>query len=345
MPIAAILGLAGAQLSNAERRFFAEADPLGFILFSRNCQTPDQCRALITELRDISGRGDAPILIDQEGGRVARLGAPHWREAPPAAAFGALYGESRENGLGAVRLSARLIGAELHDLGITVDCAPVLDLQTAGADPVIGDRAFSDDAGTVAALGQAFCDGLLAAGVLPVIKHIPGHGRAEADSHADLPRVAAPRAELAETDFAPFRALSGGPSPKPWAMTAHVVFTSIDPDYPATVSNTVIDEVIRGDIGFDGILISDDLSMEALSGPIGARSRDALAAGCDLILHCNGDMAEMVAVTQESPDLSEDIATKLAASLGALGTPEAFDRDQSVKRLESYLKGIGGSAP
>ena len=343
MPIAAILGLAGAQLTKSERSFFADADPLGFILFSRNCRSPDQIRALIADLCDISGRGDAPILIDQEGGRIARLGAPHWRAAPPAAVFGDLYHSSEEAALRAVQLNALLIGADLVDLGITVDCAPVLDLPAADADPVIGDRAFSDNPGAVTALGQAFCDGLLGAGVLPIIKHIPGHGRADADSHVDLPHVAASREELAETDFVPFRALSGGPSPKPWAMTAHVVFAAIDPDFPATLSKIVIDQVIRREIGFDGILISDDLAMNALSGAIGARCRDALAAGCDVILHCNGEMAEMVAVAQEAPELSEQTATKLAASVGAVGTPEGFDRDQSVKELESYFKGIGGS--
>ncbi|MCZ6885331.1 MAG: beta-N-acetylhexosaminidase [Alphaproteobacteria bacterium] len=344
MPKALILGLAGAQLTNSERRLFAEADPLGFILFSRNCGTPDQVRALTADLRSISGRGDVAILIDQEGGRVARLGAPHWRVAPNAAAFGVLYRQSQERGLGAVELNARLIGAELHDLGINVDCAPVLDLPRDGADPIIGDRAFSDDAMTISALGLAFCEGLLAAGVLPVLKHIPGHGRAEADSHVALPRVATPWAELAATDFVPFRALSRGLSPKPWAMTAHVVFTAMDSDQPATLSKAVIDEVIRRAIGFDGIVISDDLSMKALSGPIGTRSRDAFAAGCDLILHCNGDMAEMAAAAQESPDLSVDMTTKLAASLGALGAPEDFDRDQAVMELESYFKEIGGSA-
>lgn len=339
MPKACILGLNGPRLSVRERAFFAEADPYGFILFERNCQTPDQVRRLVAALREISGRADAPILIDQEGGRVARLKPPHWRAAPPAAAFGELHRADAGAAARAVRLNARLIGAELFDLGINVDCAPVLDIQAPGADPVIGDRAFSDDPESVAALGRAFCDGLLASGVLPVIKHIPGHGRAGADSHVALPRVAAARDVLAATDFVPFKASSAAPASeaRPWAMTGHVVFETIDPENPATLSARVIEEVIRGDIGFDGILITDDLSMEALSGPLAARARKAMDAGCDLNLHCNGKMEEMAEVTLESPELSVSVMAKLALSLGALPAAAPLDPGKAKRELDGAL--------
>ncbi len=348
MPKACILGLNGPRLSGRERAFFAEADPYGFILFERNCQTPDQVRRLVAALRDISGRADAPILIDQEGGRVARLKPPHWRAAPAAAAFGELHRADAGAAARAVRLNARLIGAELFDLGINVDCAPVLDIQAPGADPVIGDRAFSDDPDSVAALGRAFCDGLLASGVLPVIKHIPGHGRAGADSHAELPRVATARDVLAATDFVPFTASSGGPASeassggpgseaRPWAMTGHVVFETIDPENPATLSARVIEEVIRGDIGFDGILVTDDLSMEALSGPLAARAAMAMGAGCDLNLHCNGKMEEMAEVALESPELSVSVMAKLALSLGALPAAAPLDPAKAKRDLDGAL--------
>ena len=357
MPKACILGLNGPRLSGRERAFFAEADPYGFILFERNCQTPDQVRRLVAALREISGRADAPILIDQEGGRVARLKPPHWRAAPPAAAFGELHRADAGAAARAVRLNGRLIGAELFDLGINVDCAPVLDIQAPGADPVIGDRAFSDDPVAVAALGRAFCDGLLASGVLPVIKHIPGHGRAGADSHVALPRVAAARDMLAATDFVPFKPSSGGPASKPssggpaskpssggpgsearpWAMTGHVVFETIDPENPATLSARVIEEVIRGDIGFDGILITDDLSMEALSGPLAARARKAMGAGCNLNLHCNGKMEEMAEVALESPELSVSVMAKLALSLGALPAAAPLDSAKAKRDLDGAL--------
>lgn len=344
MPKACILGLNGPQLSGQERAFFAESDPLGFILFGRNCQTPDQVRSLVAALRELSGRADAPILIDQEGGRVARLAPPHWRAAPPAASFGDLHRADPDAAARAVRLNARLIGAELQALGITVDCAPVLDLPEPGADPIIGDRAFSTDAGTVSVLGAAFRDGLNEAGVGAVIKHIPGHGRAGVDSHLRLPRVAASREALTENDFVPFAALSGGPAqPLPWAMTAHVVFEAVDPEKPATTSARVIEDVIRGEIGFDGILITDDLSMEALSGPLAARAREAIGAGCDLNLHCNAKLEEMGEVAGESPELSEHLTAKLAASLGEVASPGGFDREAAVRELANCFKELRGS--
>ncbi len=337
MPKACILGFAGTQLSAEEDAFFTDADPLGFILFERNCETPDQVRALTHALREISGRDDAPILIDQEGGRVARLKPPHWRKAPASAAFGALYLSDRDAAVRAVRLNARLIGTELHGLGINVDCAPVLDLPAPGADPIIGDRAFAANAETAAALGAAFCDGLHGAEVLAVIKHIPGHGRANVDSHVGLPLVTAPAVELWATDFAPFKALSGGPPPKPWAMTAHVVYEAIDRANPATLSAAVIGDVIRDDLGFDGILISDDLSMEALSGNLSARADKAMAAGCDLNLHCNGKIEEMREVAQKSPEISDEVLARLASSLGALGAADAFDPKEAREELDGLL--------
>jgi beta-N-acetylhexosaminidase len=341
VPKACILGIGGTQLSGEERALFAATDPLGFILFDRNCRTPDQVKSLVAALREISGRNDAPILIDQEGGRVARLKPPHWRAAPAMAVFGRLHRADPDAAARATWLNARLLGAELHDLGINVDCAPVLDLPRSGADPIIGDRAFGTDAGTVAALGDVFIDGLNGAGVLAVIKHIPGHGRAGVDSHLQLPRVASPAAELAATDFAPFKALSGRPAPKPWAMTAHVVFEAIDPENPATLSASVIEGSIRGGIGFDGILISDDLSMDALSGPLAARARKAVTAGCDLNLHCNGKMEEMRDVARESSEISEAVWAKLALSLGALKDPEAFDPKEATQELDLLLAKAG----
>src|SRR3990172_9532156 len=270
-----ILGCAGPTPDAPERRFFRAADPLGFILFKRNCTAPKQVRLLVAELRDAVGRADAPVLIDQEGGRVARLGPPHWRTPPPAPRFGLLAARDRDAAAEAARVNARLLAADLAELGITVDCAPVLDLRLPGAHDVIGDRAFHSDPEVVALLGRAVAEGLLAGGVIPVVKHMPGHGRAMIDSHAALPRVATSRSELEHTDFRPFRALND----LPWGMTAHVVYEAIDPERPASTSPVVIGEVIRGHIGFDGLLVSDHLSMQALQGRLADRTRAALAAG------------------------------------------------------------------
>lgn len=342
-PKALVVGLAGTRLADSERRFIRAADPLGFILFGRNVDSPDQLRELIADLRDSVGRASAPVLIDQEGGRVARLRPPHWRTAPPAALFGRLARTNRETARRAVYLNARLIGAELAVLGITVDCAPVLDVPVAGADPVIGDRAFGQDPEPVATLGNAFCDGLISAGVLPVIKHIPGHGRAGVDSHKGLPRVAASRAELSSRDFAPFRALSRRRAPEPWAMTAHVVYEAYDREAPATLSLAVVGDVIRGEIGFDGILISDDLSMGALAGDFGARAQTALAAGCDLVLHCNGEMEEMEAVAAATDDIGEATAARLARSVEALDMGAPFDAEEAMAELAALIAPVAGA--
>lgn len=307
---AAIYGCAGPDLSDAERRFFRSADPFGFILFQRNVETPEQVNRLVAELRAAVGR-EAPVLVDQEGGRVARLKPPQWRAVPPAGRFGQLASRDREAAAEAIRLNARLLAAELRPLGIDVDCAPVLDLQFPGAHQgVVGDRSFGADPEIVAFLGRTMIDAFLGAGVMPVVKHAPGHGRAAVDSHRSLPRVATARAELEETDFRAFRLCADAP----WAMTAHVVYAAIDDARPATISPVVIGEVIRGSIGFRGLLLSDDLSMQALSGTLGERARNALAAGCDVALHCNGKMEEMEAVAQAVGPLSGDAATRDAAA-------------------------------
>ncbi|TXL73606.1 beta-N-acetylhexosaminidase [Vineibacter terrae] len=300
MPAAVILGCAGPRLSADERAFFRDADPLGFILFARNVATPQQVRALTGDLRDCVGRAEAPVLIDQEGGRVARLKPPYWRVAPPAALFGALHGREPEAAVEATRLNARLIAADLAPLGIDVDCAPVLDVTVAGAHGVIGDRAFGEAPAVVAALGRAQAEGLMAGGVIPVMKHIPGHGRARADSHFELPIVEAGRAELEACDFAPFRALAD----LPWAMTAHVLYRALSGNQPATTSSAVVRDIIRGHIGFDGLLITDDLSMQALDGTHAERVRAGLAAGCDVALHCNGDMDQMREIAGVVPALT-----------------------------------------
>src|SRR6202011_3594597 len=304
-PRAVILGCTGEELSPEERRFFGAADPLGFILFRRNCRDPAQVRDLVASLRRASARDDAPILIDQEGGRVARLGPPHWRRYPSAGRLGSM---PDPQAAAAAPLGARLMGDDLHGLGITVNCFPVLDLPVPGADQVIGDRAYGNAPGRVAGLGRAVGEGLLEGGVLPVIKHIPGHGRARVDSHHACPVVETGADELSHADFAPFRALAT----MPWAMTAHIVYMAIDPTAPATLSEHIISQAIRGEIGFDGVLVSDDLSMQALGGEVAERAARALAAGCDLVLHCNGDPREMEAIAAATGPISARAAARLA---------------------------------
>lgn len=329
---AVIFGLSGTVLSEAERHFFSEVNPVGFILFQRNCETPAQVRALVAALRDSVGRADAPVLIDQEGGRVARLKPPYWPDYPAAAMLAALGGSKARE---AAWLAARLIADDLAMLGITVDCAPVLDIPVTGADPIIGDRAWGTNPATVTERGQAFCDGLLAGSVLPVIKHIPGHGRGTVDSHKGLPVVTTPHAVLDATDFAPFRALAA----MPWAMTAHILYRAIDPAFPATLSARVIGDVIRASIGFDGVLVSDDLSMQALGGSLQERARGALAAGCDLVLHCNGDLNEMGGIAAAIGPLSEAAQLRIASGEARRQAPGAFDRFAAERRLAALLVG------
>ncbi len=335
---AAVFGCSGPVLTAAERRFFRDADPLGFILFARNCEAPDQVRALVGALRDCVGRADAPVLIDQEGGRVARLRPPNWRAAPAPARFVDLARRHPEAAAEAARLNARLIAAELHALGITVDCLPVLDVPQPGADPVIGDRAAGDTPDRAAALGRAACEGLLDGGVLPVIKHLPGHGRAAVDSHVALPVVDAPRADLEAVDCAPFRALAH----MPWGMTAHVVYRAVDPEAPATTSAAVIGDLIRGVIGFDGLLVTDDVCMGALGGGFRERAEAALAAGCDVVLHCSGDAAEMAAVAEGTGALTDAARRRLARGEDLRRPPHPFDPIAAEARLTALLEGPDG---
>lgn len=332
-PRAVIFTCAGPTLSAGERDFFADADPLGFILFADNCSEPGQIRDLVAALRDCVGRADAPVLVDQEGGRVARLKPPHWREAPPARPFGQLAAHDMDAAILAVRLNALLIAAELYDLGINVDCAPVLDVPAPDAHDIIGDRAFSADPETVARLGQACCEGLLAGGVMPVIKHIPGHGRALVDSHHELPVVAAALDELERTDFLPFRALKA----QPFAMVAHVVYSAADTERAATISRAVTDGVIRRDIGFEGLLISDDISMEALAGSPEERARAVLDGGCDVALHCSGKLDEMKAMVGACGPLGADTLGRLDRAMAMVKVPESVDTDAVAGRIDALL--------
>jgi beta-N-acetylhexosaminidase len=337
-PRALVLGCAGERLSSQERRFFTAADPLGFVLFRRNCRTREQVRALVDEFRGCVERADAPVLIDQEGGRVARLRPPEWPAYPAAGRIAALPDPLAEEAAG---LAARLIADDLAELGITVDAAPVLDLPVAGADPVIGDRAFGSDPVRVARLGRAVCDGLLAGGVLPIVKHIPGHGRARVDSHHACPRVEASRDVMAVSDFAPFRALAA----MPWAMTAHIVYAAIDETAPATFSPRVIDTIIRDEIGFDGVLVSDDISMGALDGTLAERTGRALAAGCDLALHCTGVLAEMAEIVDAAPPLSPAAEARIARGEALRqGSAAPFDRAGAVRRLAELMAGERGAS-
>jgi beta-N-acetylhexosaminidase len=337
MARAFITGLSGTALSAEERLFLREAEPWGLILFQRNVVEPDQLRALIQAFRDAVGRADAPVLIDQEGGRVQRLGPPHWPRYPAGADYGKLWEDDRAGALEAARLAGRLIASDLLPLGIDVDCIPLADVPAADADPVIGDRAYGASAEKVSAIAAALADGLMSAGVLPVLKHLPGHGRATADSHDSLPTVMADRATLDAVDFAAFRPLAG----LPLGMTAHVVFSAFDPLAPATTSLTMVQEVIRESIGFGGALMSDDISMGALSGSIEERAAAALAAGCDLILHCNGRMDEMRAVAATVPPLSGGAKARAAAALAARpAAPRALDLPQARSRFAALLERV-----
>jgi len=337
-PRAAVVGCAGLELDRTERSLFAERDPLGLVLFARNVETPDQVRALVRDFRDIVARHDAPVLIDQEGGRVQRLRPPHWRDAPAGARFATLADRDAEAAETAMRLNARAIGADLAALGITVDCAPVLDLAVPGAHAVIGDRALGDRPEQVARLGRAAMEGFLGAGILPMVKHIPGHGRATLDSHEALPRVDASRTELESTDFVPFRALRDAPC----AMTAHVVYTAIDPDRPATLSPTVIREVVRGHIGFDGFLLSDDIEMKALTGSMADRAAGALDAGCDAVLHCSGDLAGTAEVLAAVPPLSDRASARLERAEAMRPVPPSIDPAVLVRQLETLMSPVLG---
>lgn len=319
-PRAFVSGCAGTALSPDEIAFFRDADPFGFILFKRNCDTAEQIAALTAALREAVGR-DAPVLIDQEGGRVQRLQPPIWTAYPAARVFGEIYASDQERARKAARLGMRLIAHDLLSIGIDVDCVPCLDVPVEGAHDVIGRRAYGLEPEIVADLGRAASEGLFAGGVLPVMKHVPGHGRAGVDSHLSLPIVETDRATLAAIDFRPFAALKD----LPFGMTAHVVYTAIDADNPATLSATVISDIIRGHIGFDGCLMTDDLSMKALSGSVTDKASRALAAGNDLVLHCNGDLVEMRELAACAPELSGKSLARCEAALARRRPAEAFD--------------------
>jgi beta-N-acetylhexosaminidase len=332
-----IIGVSGPELSAAEREFIRLERPWGFILFKRNIETPAQVILLISELRKELGEPDAPVLIDQEGGRVQRFGPPNWPAYPPGAVFGRLYDIDRALGLSAARLSARLIAADLTETGVTVDCLPLADVPVAGADAVIGDRAYGTEPGKVAAIARAVTEGLEQGGILPVLKHIPGHGRATADTHLKLAVVDTPKAELERTDFAAFQPLAD----LPMAMTAHVVFSALDPAHPATTSATIIEQVIRGVIGFQGLLMSDDVSMNALAGSIAERTRAVFAAGCDMVLHCNGKLEEMREVARETPQLSGNALQRAKRALASRKAPQAFDRLAARAELDALINRAG----
>jgi beta-N-acetylhexosaminidase len=336
-PRAFITGLAGAAISPEERSFLREAAPWGLILFKRNVVDPAQVLALTDEFRSICGRDDAPVLVDQEGGRVQRLGPPHWPAYPAGAVYARLYARDRALGLRAAHLGARLIAADLAAVGITVDCLPLADVPVAGADRVIGDRAYGERPDQVAAIAAAVAAGLASGGVLPVVKHLPGHGRATADSHQHLPIVGADRQTLERTDFAAFRPLAG----LPLGMTAHVVFTALDPGLPATTSAVIIHEVIRNWIGFAGALMSDDLSMGALTGSIAERTRQSLAAGCDLVLHCNGALSEMEEVAAHCPELADDALTRTGHALACRRPPDGIDLDAARAEFTALVAAAG----
>ena len=333
---AAILGCAGPTLSAEEKAFFRHVKPWGFILFGRNVESPDQVRTLVDALRATVDRADAPILIDQEGGRVQRLRPPHWRTYPPGRAYGELATNDPLLRREITRLGARLFAHDLAALGINVDCVPVLDVPDPAGHEIIGDRAYAQTPDEVAVLGRAAAEGLIASGVLPVIKHIPGHGRAKADSHLELPVVETGWDELAATDFATFKVCSD----MPMAMTAHVIYAAIDPKRPATTSKKVMRKVVRGAIGFDGLVMSDDLSMKALSGDFTDRARDSLAAGCDVVLHCNGGMEEMKAVIAGTGALKGSSARRAQAALARIArAPEPFDAAEARARFDAAFDG------
>jgi beta-N-acetylhexosaminidase len=332
-----ITGVSGLELSAAEREFIRSERPWGFILFKRNIETPKQVVRLVQELRGAIDQPDVPVLIDQEGGRVQRFGPPHWPAYPPGAVFGVLYDIDPPLGLNAARLSARLIAADLTDLGVTVDCLPLADLPVPGADAVIGNRAYGTEPAKVAAIGRAVTQGLEQGGILPVLKHIPGHGRATADTHFRLPEVDTPKAELERTDFAAFRPLAD----LPMAMTAHVVFSALDPAQPATTSATIIEQVIRGVIGFQGLLMSDDVSMNALAGSIAERTSAIFSAGCDMVLHCNGKLDEMREVAANTPELSGKARERARRALASRGVPQPFDRLAARVELDALIARAG----
>ncbi|MEM7570646.1 MAG: beta-N-acetylhexosaminidase [Pseudomonadota bacterium] len=336
MTKAVFFGLSGLALTPEETAFFTAVKPAGFILFGRNIETTDQVKALTQSLHALLGQARSPILIDQEGGRVRRLRPPLAIDHPPMLPFGQLYERDPAAAIEAARLHGLSIAAELSALGITVDCLPVLDLLFEETHDVIGDRAFSRSPACVSVLGRAVMDGLLEGGVVPVIKHIPGHGRAKADSHLELPQVDASFEDLAANDFQPFMALADAPM----AMTAHILYSALDVEACATHSKAIVSGIIRAHVGFDGLLMTDDLSMKALGGSMGERATRAIDAGCDIILHCNGDMAEMQAVADATPELSGRAAERLAAAMAAPQSDNPLSAQAAADAREHHLKAL-----
>lgn len=329
---AVIYGCAGLTLSQEEKEFFTQANPFGFILFARNCDNPEQLKSLVTELKSCVNRVDVPILIDQEGGRVARLRPPHWRKSYAAAQFLSIKDANKTEE--AIYLNARITARELLDLGINVNCAPILDLLFADAHDIIGDRAYGEDVNQVVRYATQVCKGFLEESVMPIIKHIPGHGRAKADSHLELPVVSASHEELAKTDFSPFKQMADSP----WAMTAHIIYSAIDDQEPATTSHKMID-LIRNEIGFNGVLLSDDISMQALQGSFAERTNKILDAGCDIVLHCNGDMNEMQAIAGAARNLSSASIGRIEKANAMLQKPDNFNVARAEEQLQEILAG------
>ena len=325
-----ICGCRGEQLRPGERDFFRESRPCGLILFKRNCRSPEQVRALVDSFRAAVATADALVLVDQEGGRVQRLGPPEWRAYPSGRALGKLYQRNPQSGLAAARACAELMGRELAALGIDVDCAPVLDVPVPGAHDIIGDRAYGDTPIQVSALGRAAAEGLLRAGVLPVIKHLPGHGRARVDSHRALPRIDADLDTLRSRDFAPFAALRD----MPLGMTGHLVLYAVDPHRAVSVSPEAIRRVIRGEIGFEGLLLCDDIGMRALTGRPARKAEAVLNAGCDVVLHCSGSRREMQAVAAVAPELSGKPLARFHDARARIAPEASFDADAA----EAYLR-------
>jgi beta-N-acetylhexosaminidase len=329
---AAIFDCEGATLTADEKAFFKEVNPYGYILFVRHCGSPEEVKRLVGELKSLSGNDRLPILIDQEGGRVARLKPPHWPKYPPASVYAAMALRDREKAHRATYINARLIARDLYDLGITVDCAPLADLPVEGAHEIISDRAFGTDPDRVIFLGRAMAAGLMDGGIVPVLKHIPGHGRAFADSHFELPVVRESLETLRKTDFVPFKALAS----LPMAMTAHVLYTAIDEKNMATQSKPVID-LIRGELGFSGLLMSDDLSMKAMTGTLEERARTTLAAGCDVILHCNATLAEKQEAAKGVKPLEGIHLARAEKAMQAVKPPKTYDHQQARSQLDALL--------
>ena len=336
----AIFGFSGTSLTLDERAFFAEADPAGYILFGRNIENREQLRALTDDLRAIHGRERLLISIDQEGGRVQRMRQPEWDKYPPGGLFAQLWDVAPASAIEAARANAEALALDLAEVGVTVDYLPLLDVRQPGAHDVIGDRALGSEPMQVAALGRAVLDGLARGGVVGCIKHMPGHGRATADSHKELPRVEASEEEL-ERDLEPFRSLADAPI----GMSAHVLYTAWDAENPGTLSPKVIGEVIRQKIGFAGLLLTDDIDMEALSGSVAERSAKALAAGCDIALNCWGKMDDMVATAEILPPMSDEVRQRLDRALASAGGSEtAGDRAFLIAKRDSLLEAAGVAA-